>query len=184
MHDASQFDYSIRSFSRGYVMRFYLITTAIVLAAAPRAGAQLFTPEVIASGGEYDGSAAIRLSWTLGETVVTTMQDGALTITQVFHQPGEEAAAVASVPTTGIAEGAVLYPNPFRKQLFVRAPSSWSSFEIEITNSFGETVIARQRIERDKYAIDFSNLPSGSYIARIWARDSTSPLIYQVTRVE
>jgi hypothetical protein len=124
------------------------------------------------------------LSWTIGEPVITTMQAGSLTITQGFHQPGEERAAVASAPTAGLVDQAVLYPNPFRKQLFVRVPSSWGSFDIEITNALGETVIARQRIERDKYAIDFSNLSSGSYIARIWVNDSNSPLIYQVTRVE
>lgn len=165
-------------------MRLYLIMTAIFLAAAPRAGAQLFTPEVIGSSGETDNSAAVHLSWTIGETAITTMRGGALTITQGFHQPGEELAAVASAPTAGLADQAVLYPNPFRKQLFIRAPSAWASFDVEITNSFGETVIPRQKIERDKYAIDFSNLPSGSYIARIWAKDSNSPLIYQVTRVE
>jgi hypothetical protein len=35
-------------------MRFYLITTAVLLAAAPQAGAQLFTPEVVGSGGGDD----------------------------------------------------------------------------------------------------------------------------------
>ena len=165
-------------------MRLQLITTAIFLAAASHAGAQLFTPEVIASSGESEKSAAVHLSWTIGEPVITTMQGGSLTITQGFHQPGQDAVAVASAPVAGDEDHAILYPNPFRKQLFIRAPSAWGSFDVEITNSFGETVISRQRVDRDKHAIDFSNLPSGSYIARIWVRDSTSPLIYQVTRVE
>jgi hypothetical protein len=165
-------------------MRFYLIISALFIITAHRAGAQLFTPEVIGSCGEYDNSAAIHLSWTIGEPVITTLKGGSLTLTQGFHQPDENVSAVASAPVAGDAEQAVLYPNPFRKQLYVRAPSSWTYFDIEVVNSFGDVVITRQRIDRDKYAVDFSNLPSGSYIARIWVRDSKTPLIYNVTRVE
>jgi Secretion system C-terminal sorting domain len=165
-------------------MRLYLITTVMLAMAAPQVEAQLFTPEVVGSAGEFDNSAAIQLAWTIGEPVVTTMQAGSLTITQGFHQPGEESAIAASAPTAGLVHQAMLYPNPFRTQLFVRVPSSWSWFDIEIVNAFGETVIAKQRIERDKCAIDFSTLPSGSYIARVWVKDSTSPFTYQVTRVE
>jgi hypothetical protein len=170
--------------SKGSAMRFYKIIPAMLLLASTHAGAQLFTPEVIGSSGEYENSAAIHLSWTVGEAITTTAQAGSLTFTQGFHQPDETSALVASAPTAGLVEQAALYPNPFRKQLFVRVPSSWSYFDIDIVNSLGETVIERQRVERDKYAIDFSNLPSGSYIARIWVKDAPSPLIYQVTRVE
>jgi hypothetical protein len=165
-------------------MRFNLIISALFLAAAQHAGAQLFTPEVIGSCGEYNNSAAIQLSWTIGEPIITTVSGGSLILTQGFHQPDELLAAVASAPTTGAAERAVLYPNPFRKELYVRVPSTWGYFDIEVVNSFGDVVIERQRIERDKCAVDFGTLPSGSYIARIWVRDSISPLIYNVTRVE
>lgn len=166
-------------------MRISPMIAAAVLLGSSSASAQLFTPEVVGSSGEFYNSAAIQLSWTIGEPVITTLREGSLTMTQGFHQPTEESAIVASAPTSGDAEhNAVLYPNPFRNQLYLRAPSDWTFFDVEIVNSLGETVIGRQRVDREKYAIDFSNLPSGSYIARIWVKDSVNPLIYHVTRVE
>jgi len=49
--------------------------------------AQQITPFVISSGGTFGNTGGIILSWTLGETFGTTIDNGSNKITQGFHQP-------------------------------------------------------------------------------------------------
>ena len=51
------------------------------------ASAQSLSPQVIASAGGYASSGGVSLSWTLGETFTTTLQNGNNILTQGFQQP-------------------------------------------------------------------------------------------------
>jgi len=54
------------------------------------ASAQTLSPKVIASAGGYFSGGANSLSWTMGETVIPTLQGGSKMLSQGFEQPEVE----------------------------------------------------------------------------------------------
>lgn len=63
----------------------------ITLLTAPfwmmNASAQMLSPSVLATSGGYSAGSNASLSWTLGETIITTVQAGDNMLTQGFQQP-------------------------------------------------------------------------------------------------
>jgi hypothetical protein len=60
---------------------------AILLAGTFPSTAQTLSPQVIASAGGYSTVGNVSLSWTLGETFTTTLENGNSILTQGFQQP-------------------------------------------------------------------------------------------------
>jgi len=65
-----------------------LILTIVFIAGAMICSSQSIEREVVASSGDYYEGANISLSWTLGEIVVETYDNGTNILTQGFQQPG------------------------------------------------------------------------------------------------
>jgi hypothetical protein len=57
--------------------------------------------QVISSAGNYSEAGGLSLSWTLGETVIATFENGNLILTQGFQQPGLMLAGQYVVVPTG-----------------------------------------------------------------------------------
>lgn len=70
-----------------------LICYLSLVLAAGALGAQNVTPEVVASAGETFANEWLSLEWTLGE-VMTETYSGSAVLTQGFHQPELEVAAL------------------------------------------------------------------------------------------
>ena len=49
--------------------------------------AQTISNKVIANGGGYSSAGGYSLSYTIGETITTTLSNGGYVITQGFQQP-------------------------------------------------------------------------------------------------
>lgn len=93
-------------------VKYLLIAFAFPMAAA----AQSLTPTVIASGGNHASASGVQLSYTIGETVITTVNGGSNILTQGFHQPLE----IVSGIVEGIIPGEIkVYPNPAAVEVFI-----------------------------------------------------------------
>ncbi|HMQ77825.1 MAG TPA: BspA family leucine-rich repeat surface protein, partial [Flavobacteriales bacterium] len=68
-------------------LRSFLLTLGL-LAATWAANAQSVSPTVVANAGGTGTAGNMTLDWTLGEPMVTTLDNGLLVLTQGFHQPG------------------------------------------------------------------------------------------------
>ncbi|MBK9148716.1 MAG: DUF285 domain-containing protein [Flavobacteriales bacterium] len=67
--------------------RCYLLTLGLLMANCA-ANAQSASPTVVATTGGTGTAGNMTLDWTLGEPMVTTLDNGQLVLTQGFHQPG------------------------------------------------------------------------------------------------
>ena len=93
-------------------MRYIFFFLFIVLSTSS------FSQSVISSAGNESSSSSYNISWTLGETVIATLEGTNISLTQGFHQP----VIIDNVPTF-LEEDMVLdivaYPNPtYDKVLF------------------------------------------------------------------
>lgn len=128
--------------------------------------------DVIASGGDFFASPAGSLSWTLGETVIETLENTSinLVLTQGFQQPDELTVGVKQVPNAKVFVN--LYPNPSVQ--FVRLDlkyESTSRLNLELVDMLGR-VIDSQILDVIKgqisnYQVDVSPLSAGMYMFRL-----------------
>ncbi|MBN2774510.1 MAG: T9SS type A sorting domain-containing protein [Prolixibacteraceae bacterium] len=87
-------------------LKIFSLCFAIILTFS----SQLFSQEVIASGGGCFNSSELQISWTLGEPVIETCESGKFCLTQGFHQSILIVTAVSAISEMFVDIKA--YPNP------------------------------------------------------------------------
>lgn len=136
-------------------------------------GAQSLAPMVIGAAGDQAGSADYRLSYTLGEVVVSSQVQDTLLLTQGFHQ------TFAGDPvSTDIPENLWqlrVFPNPFRDLITLRPSGEIPAreFVVRLMDAHGrlamERVIALQ--PGADHQLQTGSLPAGPYTLLILDRD-------------
>lgn len=119
------------------------------------------------SGAELTGGT-YSLTYTIGETVVSSLSSPALTVTQGFHQPDMLFSGIQQqLPFSSVK----VYPNPVQTSTTIRIIS-----ENKLTYQLDITDLAGRRLERIFYgAIEPGGqnfewkpaLPAGTYILRL-----------------
>lgn len=149
-------------------MKIHLLFT-LVLAISGRVGyAQRLSPEVLASAGGVNRTAALSLEWTLGEMLTETATTQTNIYTQGFHQPllqvNVETELVGSRYSIEVA------PNPVTSILTVRIDSQAEDvpLQLRLTNLQGQALFtAPARSRQEIQPIDMSSLPSGVYLLKV-----------------
>ncbi len=114
--------------------------------------AQSIEREVIASSG----METEQLSWTVGETVVGTHEQGTVVLTQGYQQGYYS--ITQKIEETAVDFDIEVYPNPVREKLFVKIPYSEKSYSLEMYDITGQKVFEQKdvynevTIRMDKYA--------------------------------
>jgi len=135
--------------------------------------AQMLTPQVIASGGEYATGGGYSLSQTIGELNVETVTAPAAILTQGFQQPVPEIISFIgeSENTNAMLD---VFPNPACNVLFVRIRSE-GPHNIVITDVPGKKIISSV-IPASAFGpktFDVSMLPAGVYFLTISSSDNS-----------
>jgi hypothetical protein len=124
--------------------------------------------DVIASAGGYNPSTGISISWTLGETIVTTFtaSDNTIKISNGF-QPQLYVTAVEENIETGVK--ITVYPNPASDIVNIRFDVALDQeVKLLMISSQGKPVksiiIEATTIEKE---INLQDLPSGIYYLRL-----------------
>lgn len=121
--------------------------------------------EVIASSGGYTGATNLRVTYTVGESVVTTGTSSSIIVTQGFQQPNLSSVGIEEMDN-GLSVN--VYPNPVSDNLMV---------EINATNELlvnatiydmqgKETGVAVSNLKVNgtlNHALDVSALSTGQY---------------------
>lgn len=128
--------------------------------------AQTVKQDVIASAGGFNTNGNLSISWTLGETIIPTFQNGNLILTHGFQQ---------QILITAIEENletpvkVTIYPNPASQMInisFDEALDSEVSFQL--INSQGKivktNVIEATTIEKQ---VDLQDIPKGVYYLKL-----------------
>lgn len=92
---------------------------------------------VVATAGNTASNANLTLSYTIGETVVTTAGNSSLTLTQGFQQPDDILVGVPELPSPGLSY--TLYPNPAQHTVLLqRIGHSHKEVHIAVYNTVGQ----------------------------------------------
>jgi len=150
--------------------------------------AQVNSPEVVASGGEYFTGSNFTNSYTIGEmATVRSVFLGTFILTQGFQQPDYGPTSVIS----GTAFSALsFYPNPTSGQITILYNTSGPSVvRFEVLDLLGQAVLqesAEQAPGPQSRRLDLSAFESGTYIVRctVTGEKQTSVLMARAALVK
>ncbi|MFT4668194.1 MAG: hypothetical protein ACI8YQ_002943 [Polaribacter sp.] len=128
---------------------------------------QSLSPEVVASGGDHFTGGDVQLSWTTGELMVDHYDDGAIILSQGFHQSNLLITSIEA-PIEGIAVRA--YPNPVANELTIECQDVRETLSIILYDQKGTQLLAEKIIHQDgltKTILDLTAFPSSIYFLHI-----------------
>jgi hypothetical protein len=151
-----------------------LITLLLALSASAQ------KQEVIASAGGYNVNGNLTISWTLGETIIPTFQNGNLILTHGFQQ---------QLIVTAIEEKledvvkVTVYPNPATDNINIRFEEPLDGeVTIRLLNSQGKLVKTDvMEVTAVEKQINLQDLPSGAYFLKL-TKDKLSN-VYKVVKL-
>lgn len=148
-------------------MKKELLLSAILLAGAFSLKAQMLSPEVVASAGDYYANSAGQLSWTAGESMVETFTAGSNILTQGFQQPVNVFTTTVHHANTWAEIKA--YPNPTYNVINLCFPKATQGLvNAEISDVTGKVVYAEAINPKDGLVkIDLSAFENGMYLLEL-----------------
>lgn len=125
--------------------------------------------EVLASAGQSGSVGGTQISYTVGETVITTVGADASTLTQGFHQ-GNLAIVAVGEPWTG--NSIRVFPNPTAYKCNIEFSSPLTEqTDYQLFNATGQ--LALQGLIKSgaiQHPLDLQTLPAGAYRLQMHAR--------------
>ena len=140
--------------------------------------------DVIATAGtHFDHICGVKLSWTLGEAVTSTVTDGSWIITQGFHQPwGQGVVAVEDLKAVHISLN--VYPNPMDNELLVTINNNRNQLVFSLYDISGRLILQKE-ISPDQRTLDLPVqwLAAGSYLLQVNSIDNQFQKTYQLQKM-
>ena len=160
-------------------MKFLTILSFAIL---PFVGmAQSIEPEVIASAGEHFDNGTTQLSWTLGEVVIDTYDNGTNILTQGFHQTQ---LTVTSIEETLADIRVNLYPNPTSEFLNIELGNNEKDINLQLFDMSGKLVHKDVINAYDtKYVLPMQSVSTGKYLIQMQSEDGKMNTTHQVVKV-
>jgi hypothetical protein len=114
---------------------------------------------VISSGGGYFDSGSSSISFTIGETIISTLSSGSAILTQGFQQ---SFTPISTGMKTEDLSGEKIFPNPVSSVLYVDSDSD--NIDFRLFNSLGNIVIEGKFVNGE---VNLVNLPMGLYFIEL-----------------
>lgn len=164
---------------KSFDMKFLTILSFSVLPFM--AMAQSISPEVLASAGEHYDNGTVQLSWTLGEVMIDTYDNGTNILTQGFHQ--------TELTVTSIEEDLAemrlnLYPNPTSEFLNIELGNNEKDINLQLFDMSGK-LIHKDVIKayETKYVLRMNAVATGKYLIQMQTEDGSMNTTHQVVKV-
>ncbi len=142
------------------------------------------SPTVISSAGNYSEAEGIRLSWTLGEVAVSSLQGDNFLLTQGFQQTYQDNTGFVTEP---IRWQIAIYPNPVKRLLRLQfdVPEP-TDFLVEIQDVNGKLLLQKQYKQvfpGDVIPFDMADYSYGVYFFHISTTDRQQARVLSVTKI-
>ncbi len=125
--------------------------------------------QVISSAGEYFDNGTYSLSWTLGEPVIETYEQGGTKLTQGFQQPILVSVSIYEHPELNFDISA--FPNPTSDFLnVVITNGTYDQMSYLLFDVTGKLLDSKQIVSEQTEVI-FAHLPIAVYYVMIMQRD-------------
>lgn len=156
--------------------------TVISLSVLPFFGmAQSITPEVIASAGEHYDNGSVQLSWTLGEVMIDTYDNGNNIVTQGFHQTQ---LTVTSIERELVDIEMNVYPNPTSEFLNIELGRNDKDIDLQLYDMSGKLIHKDVINAYDtKYVLPMQSVATGKYLVQMQSEDGKVNTTHQVVKL-
>ncbi len=129
------------------------------------------------SGGNASGVGGT-VSYTVGITDYTTIEDGSTVITQGIQQP-YEIFVVNGIKETGITLGSV-YPNPTTDYVTLKLTGDLQNMNYTLSDVHGK-LISQRNLVKQQTNIPMASLVSGTYLMKVY-NDKTAIKTYKIIK--
>jgi len=145
-------------------------------------GQNQLTPEVISNGGEVFSNSNYVLSFTIGEPMVETYQNGNHVLTQGFQQPSSR--SVTNTENTLSFIEIDISPNPFQSTLNLNLSfEEIQALDISIVDALGRTVLSEKRtLKEGNIEINTAQIPSGFYFLKIQSNSTNQSSTFKIVK--
>ncbi len=142
------------------------IATIFILICPLMALAQSIERDVVASGGAYQSSANMSLSYTVGEPVIETKSTSSLVLTQGFQQTQLMPVGI-EVPDKNLSISA--YPNPTANQVVLELETAKEKeVSVQVFDVQGKALkapVTKEVLQGERrFTIDLSDYAAGTYM--------------------
>jgi len=144
--------------------------------------AQSITPQVVTSSGGYALNGGYSVSWTLGEPVIATAQNGSNTLTQGFQQPAYNVLAITTETLQGFDVN--VFPNPTSDYITIDwTTNKENTLYITLFDLAGKMISEKSYSAADeKVSINLSQLASAQYILEVKDKINSATKIFRITK--
>ena len=167
---------------RSIKMKIMKFLTIVSLSVLPFVGmAQSVTPEVIASAGDHFQNSSVQLSWTLGEVMIDTYDNGTNILTQGFHQTE---LTVTSIEETLSDVRMNLFPNPTSEYLNIELGNNEKDINLQLYDMSGKLIHQDVINAYDtKYVLPMQSVATGKYLVQMQSEDGKLNTTHQVVKL-
>lgn len=129
--------------------------------------AQSNSQEVIATSGSSMSNGSLEVSWTMGETVTETVENGNVIATQGFQQTNLEVVGIIEHDDSFELNA---YPNPTTDILNLKVSEFEEKMLISILDNTGK-IVEELEMKSEELTIDFTEKSEGLYLVLIQSKD-------------
>ena len=135
---------------------------------------------VISSAGKTSSSNNFIISWTLGETVVATLQNENTNLTQGFHQP-----LMVDLFPTFLEDDMVLdmvaYPNPTYDKVLFKGGDPTGTYHLRLVDKLGR-VLEQKSVQASELELEMGRYTNGSYLIEVIENKSEKRVIFNIVK--
>lgn len=148
------------------------------------ATAQKLSPDILATAGGSNRTAAIQLDWTLGETAVETVATPAQIFTQGFHQPDLQVIPMPVKGNSALQDDYKVAPNPAVSQLIVYLPvGRQEETRFILADLNGKVLLSKTAgFQRSKVELALAPYAEGLYLLHVQNASGTTLQTFKIIK--
>ena len=140
----------------------------------------IYSQTIISSAGKTSSNDNFIISWTLGETLVATLQNENTNLTQGFHQPLMVEISPASLEDDMVLD-MVAYPNPTYDKVLFKGGDPTGTYHLRLVDKLGR-VLEQKSVPSDKLELEMGRYNNGSYLIEVVEDKSEKRVIFNIVK--
>ena len=135
---------------------------------------------VLSSAGNTSKIGGFIVSWTVGEAVIKTFENGETILTQGFNQP-----LLVDIVPTGIEENMVLdmiaYPNPVFDKVLFKGGDPYGIYHIRVVDKLGR-ILLETSLPVNDLEVQMQGLENGTYLIEVVEDKTNKRRVFNVIK--
>ena len=140
----------------------------------------IYSQTIISSAGKTSSNDNFIISWTLGETLVATLQNENTNLTQGFHQPLMVEISPASLEDDMVLD-MVAYPNPTYDKVLFKGGDPTGTYHLRLVDKLGR-VLEQKSVPSDQLELEMGRYNNGSYLIEVVEDKSEKRVIFNIVK--